>query len=106
MHRDKRHAQRERGALGKIHAHQHRADEPRRVGAGHCVDIGADSARLLQRPLRQDGDDLQMAAGRDLRHDAAVHGVQICLGKNLVGQDPAPILHQRDGGLVAGGFHG
>ena len=60
VHRDKRHAERERGGLGKVHADEQRADEPRRARDGHSVNIAAGQAGHLQRAVGQLGDDLHV----------------------------------------------
>ena len=104
--RDQRHAQRERGSLGEVHAHQHRADEAGSIAHRHGVDVLPSDPRSLERALGQQRDGLDMAARRDLRHDAAVHRVQIGLGKDLIAQDLSAVLDDGHGGLVAGGFKG
>ena len=60
MHRDKRHTERERGGLGKVHADEQRADEPRRARDGYSVNIAAGQAGHLQRAVGQLGDDLHV----------------------------------------------
>ena len=104
VHRDERHIERKRDGLGEVHADEHRADEARGVGHGDGVNVLPRYPRRADRLLGEDGDGLDMAAGGDLRHDAAVDGVQIRLGKNLVGQDVPTVFHDGDRGLVAGGF--
>ena len=105
VHRDERHAERERGGLGKVHADEQRADEPRRAGDGHGVNVAAGQAGHRQRAVGQLGDDLHVRTRGDLGHDAAVNGVQVGLGKNLIGQHLAPVAHEGDGRLVTGGFN-
>ena len=51
------------------------------------------------------GDDLHVRARGDLGYDAAVNGVQVSLGKDLIGQHLAPVAHEGDGRLVTGGFN-
>ena len=106
VYRDERDTECRRGALGKVHAHEHRADEPRRVRHRHGVELGFFYARRRDRAVRQPRDDLHMAARGDLRHDAAVYGVQVGLREYLVGEHPPAVFGHGDGGLVAGGFHG
>ena len=105
VHRDERHAERERGGLGKVHADEQRADEPRRAGDGHGVDVTAGQTGHCQRAVGQLGDDLHVRARGDLGYDAAVNGVQVSLGKDLIGQHLAPVAHNGDGRLVTGGFN-
>ena len=101
---DQRHAQRIGGGLGKADAHQHRADQPRRVGDSHSVDV------LLRQPcvgeclVRQGSDGLHMLAGGDLRHHAAVQGVHVRLRQYGVGQHLPSVPHHRHSRFVAGGF--
>ena len=106
VYRDERDTECRRGALGKVHAHEHRADEPRRVRHRHGVELGFFYARRRDRAVRQPRDDLHMAARSDLRHDAAVYGVQVGLREYLVGEHPPAVFGHGDGGLIAGGFHG
>ena len=105
VHRHERHVQRQRRGLCEIHAHEQRADEPRRVSHRHGTYIPARNARRVQRALGKVAYHFRVAARGYLRHHAAVYGVQVRLGKNLVGKHLAPVAHQRHGGLVAGGLH-
>ena len=105
VHRDERHPECERGGLGKVHTDEQRADEPRRAGDGHGVNVAAGQAGHRQRAVGQLGDDLHVRTRGDLGHDAAVNGVQIGLGKDLIGQHLAPVAHEGDGRLVTGGFN-
>ncbi len=106
VHRDQRHAQRRGAGLGKVDPHQHRADEAGGIGHGDGVDVlFLDPGRLDGAP-GQDGDSLHMAAGGDLRHDAAVDRVQRRLGEDLIGEHLPAVLDDGDGGLVTGGFKG
>ena len=69
---DERHPQSVGHGLGKAHPHQHRADEAGGVGHRHGVDVLPGQAGLIQRLVRQGGDDLDVLPGGDLRHHAAV----------------------------------
>ena len=104
VHRNERHAERERGGLGKVHADKQRADEPRRARDGHGVDVAAAQAGHLQRTVGKLGDDLHVRARGDLGHDAAVDGVQVGLRKDLVGQHLAPVAHEGDSRFITGRF--
>ena len=106
VHRDQGHPQGVGHGFGEAQAHQHRADEARGIGHRHRVDILAGAARLPESLLRQGGDGLHVLAGGDLRHHAAVEGVEVRLGGDGVGEDGAAILHHGHGRLVAGGFKG
>ena len=60
----------------------------------------------LQRLLGKTVDGLNMLARGDLRHNAAVFAVQRHLRGDAVRQDASSVLHNGDGGLVAGGLNG
>ena len=102
--RDQGHPQTVGHRLGEAKTHQHCADEARCVGHRHGVDICPGAAGVSQRLFCQGGNGLHVLPGGDLRHHAAVQGVEVRLGCNGVGQDLAAVLHHRHGGLVAGGF--
>ena len=104
VHGDERHIQRVGRGFGKVQPHEHRADETRRIGRGHSVNVLFTDARFLERLIGQRGDGLDVLARRDLRHDAAVERVQVGLRRDGVGENFAPVLDDRDGGLVAGGL--
>ena len=104
MHGNERHVQRIGRGLGKVQPHEHRADETRRVGRGHGVDAGFLNAGLFERLVGQRGDGLDVLTRRDLRHDAAVERVQVCLRRDGVGEHFATVFDNGNGGLVAGGF--
>ena len=103
VHRHKRFARRVGQPLGKVDAHQHRADEPRRKRHGHGVHVGHRHAGVGQRLVNGGADILRMAAG-DLRHNAAVERLLFDAGGDDVGDDLPPILHNRRRGFVAGGL--
>ena len=106
VHRDERHAEAVGRGLGKVDADEHRADQPRRVGDGDGVDVLPGQVRLVKRRIRQGVDGLDVLARGKLGHDAAVEPVQGDLRRDAVGQDGSSVLHDGDGSLVAGGFHG
>ena len=91
--------------LGKIHPHQHRADEAGGVGDRHRVDVLFSDPGLPQGPVGQGRDSLHMLAGGDLRDDPPVGGMHIGLGGDGVGEHRPPVPHHRHGGLIAGGLH-
>ena len=102
VHGDQRHVQRRGAGLGEVYADEYRPDQARRVGDGHGVDILFFDPGSLDGALRQDRDGLYMAAGRDLRHDAAIDRMQGRLGEDLIGQYLPAVLHDGDGSLVTG----
>ena len=106
VHWDERHAEAVGRGLGKVDADEHRADQPRRVGDGDGVDVLPGQVRLVKRRIRQGVDGLDVLARGKLGHDAAVEPVQGDLRRDAVGQDGSSVLHDGDGSLVAGGFHG
>ena len=104
MHGNERHVQRIGRGLGKVQPHEHRADEAGGVGRGHGVDVGFLNAGLFERLVGQRGDGLDVLARGDLRHNAAVERVQVCLRRDGVGEHFATVFDNGNGGLVAGGF--
>ena len=90
--------------LGRVHAHHQRPGESRPMGYAHRVEVVERDVRVRQRPL-DDGDDLeQVLAGGDLRHDAAVAGVDVYLRGDGVGEDARAVGHDGRRRLVAGGL--
>ena len=104
--RNERHIERQCSRLGKIHADEQRADKAGRIGHGDGVQLAARQAGVLQRLLGKTVDGLNMLARGDLRHNAAVFAVQRHLRGDAVRQDASSVLHNGDGGLVAGGLNG
>ena len=104
VHRHQRLARRVGQPLGKVHAHQHRADEARRKGDGHGVHVVHGLAGVQQGLFDGGADELTVAAAGDLRHHAAVQGLFFHAGGDDVAQQMPAVLHQSCGGLVAGGF--
>ena len=72
------------------------------MGDGDGVNLVECCVRLGQRLLDDGGDRLDMMAGGDLRHDAAILGVALDLRCHHGGSNVGAILEQRRGGLVAG----
>ena len=104
MYRDQRHPQCQRDGFGKVHADEHRADQSRRIGHRHSIDLLPGNARRLDGALRQKRDGFHMTAGSDLRHNTAIDSMQISLGKDLICQYFSSILYDGHGGLVTGGL--
>jgi len=105
MHADQRQAVCRRKALGKIDSHQQRADQPRRKGDGHAIQLTRCHSRLIQRPLHHRTDIFGVAAGCDFRHDSAVFFVFLHLRRQNIGADFPSVLHHRRTGIVARGFN-
>ena len=103
---DQGHIQCQRCPLGKIHPHQHRANEPGRIGDGNAVHILPPQTCRGQRLVRQAINGLNVFPGRNFRHYAAVNPVQIHLRGDAIRQNPPPVLHQGHSGFVTRGFHG
>src|SRR5262249_58859930 len=57
---------------------------------------------LGERLVDRRDDELEMPAGRDLRHDAAKAGMQVGLGRDDVREDAAVLGYERGRGLVTG----
>ena len=89
-------------ALGRLHAHEQRADEPRPLRHRHCVE-GRVLHRRLGHRARDDGADvLDVVAGGELGHHAPEGRVDGGLAGDDAGQDAGPVLHHRRRRLVAG----
>ena len=76
VHWDERHAEAVRRRLRKIYAHQHRADQPRRIRHGNRVDLLPRYGRTGKRLVCQRVNCFNMLARGQLRHNAAVKPVQ------------------------------
>ena len=105
VHRNQRLAHGQRRRLGKVHTHQHRADEAGGIGHGNCVNVPPGQAGFAQRLLSQTVNRFNVLPGGDLRHYAAVNPVQVHLGGDAVRQHLPPIPDDGDGGFIAGGFY-
>ena len=106
VHWNQGHIQGQGSSLGKVHPHQHRANEPRGIGDGNAVHILPLQPRPDQSLVRQAVNGLDVLTGRNFRHHAPVNPVQIHLGGDAVCENPPSVLHQGHSSLVAGGFHG
>ena len=82
-------------------AHHDRADQAGAGGGGHAVEIGEAHARLIHGAGDEAVEMLDVAARRDLRHDAAVGRMVGALGEHEVGQHAALPGHDRSRRLVA-----
>ena len=102
VHRDEGLLSRIGKALGEVHPHQHRADEPRRKGDGNAVQVRGGQLCLVQRGLHRGADVLDVAAAGNFRHNAAVKRLFRHAGGHHVADELSPVLHHRGGGLVAG----
>ena len=104
MHRNQRLVGRIGQPLGKVHAHQHCADQARRKGDSHRVHIVHGLACVQQGFFDRGADELAVAAAGDLGDHAAIKSLLLDAGGDDVAQQAAAILHKGCGGLVAGGF--
>ena len=89
-------------ALHVADADQQRAHQARAAGHRQGVDSLQRHPRLPERGVHDLAHLLHMGAGGDLRHHAAVQGVQVDLRIHRVGQDLPPVLHHGRRRLVAG----
>ena len=76
VNRNERHAEAVRRRLRKIYAHQHRTDQPRRIGHSDGVDLLPRHGGARERLICQRVNCLNMFARGQLRHNAAVKPVQ------------------------------
>ena len=88
--------------------HHDAADEAGACGSGDGVEIGKVAACVGERALDQPINHLDMGAGGNFGHDAAIGGMFCDLAHDLVGEDRAAAVGLKldDGrsGLVTGGF--
>lgn len=101
---------RERQRLGRGEADENAADEARAGGSRYGVDAGDIGSRRIQRTDDQPLQHIDMGAGGDLRHDAAIGRVLGDLAHHLIGENVPAIAadargHDGDRRLVAGGFN-
>jgi hypothetical protein len=73
-------------------------------GDGDGVEVGRAALRLGEGGLDDGQHGLDVVARGDLRHDAAVAGVDGGLRGDNVGQQAAAVGDDADGGLIAGGL--
>ena len=76
VNRNKRHTEAIRRRLCKIHTHQYRTDQPRRIRHGNRVDLLPRHGRAGKRLVCQRVNCFNMLARGQLRHNAAVKPVQ------------------------------
>ena len=106
VHRNERLACSGSQPFGKAHPHQQRTDEPRSGGDRHCIDLGQREPGLGQCSLHDAADVFGVAAGGDLRHDAAVLFVFLDLGIHHRRKHGAAVFHHGGSGFITGGFNG
>ena len=87
-------------SLGKIHTHQHGADEAGGIGHRHGIDIIPGQLCPFQRLIRQTVDGFNVLSGGDLRHDTAVDPVQIHLGGDAVTEHFPSVTDDGHGGFI------
>ena len=92
-------------ALGVVNPNQQRADEPRRVGDGDGVQPGKIESRLLHGGIYHPADVFTVAAGGDLRHNAAVFPMLLYLGGDDGRPDLPAVDHYCRGSFIAGAFN-
>ena len=87
--------------LGRRHAHEERAHQPRPHGHRHAADVGEADTRLAERLLHQRVERLHVRASGHLGHDATEAFVQVDLGGDEVRAQLEAVFDHGDGGLVA-----
>ena len=90
--------------LGGREAHEQRADEPGALGDADASHVVEADARVVERGPNDRCDELEVASGGDLGHDAPVPRVQLRLRGDDRGEDLAVLGDDGGSGLVAGGF--
>ena len=99
--RDERDAARPGHGLRRREADEERTDQARTARDADALDVGHLSTRLGECLADDRADELQVAAGGDLRDDAAVPAVEVGLRGDDGGEHPAFPRDDRSGGLVA-----
>ena len=102
--RDQRHAGDRGDRLARHQADHDAADQPGPRRGGDRVERVETQAGLVERLGDQPVDMLDMRAGGDLGHDAAVMGVLVGLAAHAVGQHAAIGANDRGAGLIATGL--
>ena len=105
IHAEKGQPARQRQRLARRQPDQQRTRQPRPIGRGDGVHRVPSRACLGEGGLQHGDKSLELVARGDLWHDAAVLRVDARLRGDDVGVDDAPILDERDAGLVAGAFN-
>jgi hypothetical protein len=90
----------QRVPLGRRHADEERAGQPRTGGDRDRVDVGQRHPGLGQRAVHRRHDRLQVRAAGHLGHHATEPGVHVHTGRQRVGQQGVP-AHDPHAGLVA-----
>ena len=102
--RDQRFVPGKAKTLGGADAHQQAADQPRRMGDGNGLQIGAADGGAIQGFGHHGVERLDVRPGGNFRHHAAVFGVQIDLRGNHAGMHPAAVLDDGRRRFIASGF--
>jgi len=90
--------------LGRHDADQHAADQPRPGRHGNGGKVIERDARRVQRFFHHMVDVVQMRAGGNFGHNAAI-GFMLLLAEDEIGQNLPPARHDGDGGLITAGFN-
>ena len=82
-----------RQALAHTNADEQAADQAGPAGYGEEVEIGRLDLRIVQRPVEDRRQALEVVSRGELRHYSAKVPMQLDLGVDDVGQDPPTVLH-------------
>ena len=104
MHADHRHAEPVSEPGGDARADEQRARKPRPFGVRDRVHLIESRTRVGEHAPHERQRAADVIARGELRHDAAVFGVQRGLRVNFVREQAARAVVQRDACLIAGGF--
>ena len=102
MYAHQRFPRRVSNGLRLCHAHKQGSHQTWAVGDCHRVRLRQENPRCAQRFLDHLVDPLNMFPGSDLRHNAAIEGVEIDLGRDHVGENFSSISDHRRRSLVTG----
>ena len=104
MYRHHRFAQRKRQRVGIAGTGQQRTAQAGALGEGDGIDVAVADTGFFQTGLGKRHQAADVVATGQLRHHAAVFGVHGHLGVQLVADQAACGVVQRDTGFVAGRF--
>src|SRR2546421_665728 len=90
--------------LGQVDPDEQAADQARAARHRDSIHLLPAGARVLQRPLDDGDQGLEMRARRDLRHHTSIRRVQGILGTDDVRQQPRAADDDRGSGLVTRGL--
>jgi hypothetical protein len=106
MDRHRRHTPGESQRPAQRGARQQGADQSGTRRVGHAMDLRRSGPGVGQGRADQGQQAPHVVARSELRYHPAIHAMQVDLAVNLVRQQAALVVVDRDRGFIAGGFEG